>query len=61
MASFVKPPQGKTGRPSRAMNAAEAAALLAVAKDHPRIGAYVILSTGADVMDKIFTAAEREG
>jgi len=43
------------------MNAAEAAALLAVAKDHPRIGAYVILSTGADVMDKIFTAAEREG
>jgi len=44
VASFVKPPQGKTGRPSRAMNAAEAAALLAVAKDHPRIGAYVILS-----------------
>ena len=28
VASFVKPPQGKTGRPSRAMNAAEAAALL---------------------------------
>ena len=44
VASFVKPPQGKTGRPSRAMNAAEAAALLAAAKDHPRLGAYVILS-----------------
>jgi hypothetical protein len=38
VASFVKPPQGKTGRPSRAMNAAEAAALLAVAKDHPLSG-----------------------
>jgi len=103
--SLVKPPQGKTGRPSRAMTAAEAAALLAAAKDHPRLGAYVILSlhdrnphrggacaavgprrsrrrpdartpeppsiyrhelrpvitTGADVMDKIFTAAVREG
>ena len=35
VASFVKPPQGKTGRPSRAMTAAEAAALLAAAKDHP--------------------------
>jgi len=44
VAAFVKPPQGKTGRPSRAMTAAEAAALLAVAKDHPRLGAYVILS-----------------
>jgi integrase len=44
VASFVKPPQGKTGRPSRAMTAAEAAALLAAAKDHPRLGAYVILS-----------------
>ena len=44
VASFVKPPQGKTGRPPRAMTAAEAAALLAAAKDHPRIGAYVILS-----------------
>jgi len=43
-ASFVKPPQGKTGRPSRAMTASEAAALLAAAKDHPRFGAYVILS-----------------
>ena len=43
VASFVKPPQGKTGRPSRAMTAAEAAALLAAAKDHPRLGAYVIL------------------
>jgi len=42
--AFVKPPQGKTGRPSRAMTAAEAAALLAAAKDHPRLGAYVILS-----------------
>jgi integrase len=44
VASFVKPPQGKTGRPSRAMTAAEAAALLAVARDHPRTGAHVILS-----------------
>jgi integrase len=44
VASFVKPPQGKTGRPSRAMTAAEAAALLAAANDHPRLGAYVILS-----------------
>jgi len=41
---FVKPPPGKTGRPSRAMTAAEADALLAAAKDHPRLGAYVILS-----------------
>lgn len=41
---FVKPPQGKTGRPSRAMTAAGAVALLAAAKDHPRLGAYVILS-----------------
>jgi hypothetical protein len=31
VASFVKPPQGKTGRPSRAMTAAEAAALLVAA------------------------------
>jgi hypothetical protein len=38
VASFMKPPQGKTGRPSRAMTAAEAAALLAAAKDHPRLG-----------------------
>ena len=44
VASLVKPPQGKTGRPSRAMTAAEAAALLVAAKDHPRLGAYVILS-----------------
>jgi hypothetical protein len=45
VASLVTPPQGKTGRPSRAMTAAEAAAaLLAAAKDHPRLGAYVILS-----------------
>jgi len=44
VASFVKPPQGKTGRPSRAMTAADAAALLAAAQDHPRLGAYVILS-----------------
>ncbi len=40
----MKPPQGKTGRSSRAMTAAEAAALLTAAKDHPRLGAYVILS-----------------
>ncbi len=44
VARFVKPPQGKTGRPSRAMTAAEAAALLAAAEDHPRLSAYVILS-----------------
>jgi integrase len=44
VASLVKPPQGKTGRPSRAMTAVEAAALLAAAKNHPRLGAYVILS-----------------
>jgi integrase len=44
VAVFVKPPPGKTGRPSRAMTAAEAAALLAAAKDHPRLGACVILS-----------------
>jgi integrase len=44
VASFVKPPQGKTGRPSRAMTAAEAAALLAAANNDPRLGAYVILS-----------------
>jgi integrase len=44
VASFVKPPQGKTGRPSRAMTAAEAAVLLVAARDHPRLGAYVILS-----------------
>jgi hypothetical protein len=44
VAVFVKPPQGKTGRPSRAMTAAEAVALLAAAKDHLRLGAYVILS-----------------
>jgi integrase len=52
VAIFVKPPQGKTGRPSRALTAAEAAALLAAAKDHPRLGAYVILSltTGVPVV-----------
>jgi integrase len=44
VASLVKPPRGKTGRPSRAMTAADAAALLAAAKDHRRLGAYVILS-----------------
>jgi integrase len=44
VATFVKPPQGKTGRPSRAMTAVEAAALLAAAKDDPRLGGYVILS-----------------
>jgi integrase len=43
VASFVKPPQGTTGRPSRAMAAPAAAALLTAAKDHPRLGAYVIL------------------
>jgi site-specific recombinase XerD len=36
VASFVKPPQGKTGRPSRAMTPVETAALLAAATDdHP--------------------------
>jgi len=44
VASLVKPPQGKTGRPSRPMTAVEAAALLAAAQDHPRLGAYVLLS-----------------
>jgi len=44
VAILVKPPQGKTGRPSRAMTVAEAAALLAAAKDHSPLGAYVILS-----------------
>jgi len=44
VASLVKPPRGKTGRPSRAMTAAEAAALLAAASDHRGLGAYVILS-----------------
>ena len=44
VATFVKPPQGKTGRPSRSMNAQDAAALLAAAKDDRRLGAYVILS-----------------
>jgi integrase len=44
VASLVKPPRGKTGRPSRAMTAAEAAALLAAASDDRRLGAYVILS-----------------
>ncbi len=47
VAPFVKPSQGKTSRPSRVMTAAEAAALLVVAKDHPRTGAYVILSLTA--------------
>jgi len=32
-------PQGKTGRPSRAMTAAEAAGLLAAAKDDVGLGA----------------------
>ena len=57
VATFVKPPQGKTGRPSRAMTAAEAATLLAAAKDHPRLGAYVILSLTAPAS----TAASRAG
>jgi len=36
VASFVKPPPGKTGRPSRAMTAADAAALLAAAQALPQ-------------------------
>ena len=57
VASLVKPPQGKTWRPSRAMTAVEAAALLVAAKDHPRLGAYVILSLTAPAS----TAASRAG
>ncbi len=46
-ASLVKPPQGETGRPSRTMTAAEAAALLAAAKNHPRLGLAAERSGGA--------------
>jgi hypothetical protein len=38
VASLVKPPQGKTGRPSRAMTAAEAAALLTGSADRDETG-----------------------
>jgi integrase len=44
VAALVKPPQGSGGRPSKAMTAQQAAALLGVAKDDDYLGAYVILS-----------------
>jgi integrase len=44
VAALVKPPQGRGGRPSKAMTADQAAALLNAAKDDGYLGAYVILS-----------------
>jgi integrase len=44
VAALVKPPQGKGGRPSKAMTVDQAGALLRVAKDDAYLGAYVILS-----------------
>jgi integrase len=44
VAALVKPPQGKGGRPSKAMTADQAAALLNAAKDDDYLGAYVIVS-----------------
>jgi integrase len=44
VAALVKPPPGLAGRPSRAMTADQAAALLRVAQDDDYLGAYVILS-----------------
>jgi integrase len=44
VAALVKPPPGQAGRPSRAMTADQAAALLRVAQDDEYLGAYVILS-----------------
>jgi integrase len=44
VAALVKPPHGQAGRPSRAMSADQAAALLRTAKDDSYLGAYVILS-----------------
>jgi integrase len=44
VAALVKPPPGQAGRPSRAMTADQAAALLRMAQDDDYLGAYVILS-----------------
>src|SRR5215831_12041584 len=44
VAALVKPPPGQAGRPSRAMTADQAAALLRVAQGDDYLGAYVILS-----------------
>jgi integrase len=44
VAALVKPPHGQAGRPSRAMSADQAAALLRAAKDDDYLGAYVIVS-----------------
>ena len=44
VAALVKPPQGQAGRPSRAMTADQAAALLHAAKDDDYLGAYIIVS-----------------
>ena len=44
VAALVKPPPGQAGRPSRAMTADQAAALLQVAQGDDYLGAYVILS-----------------
>ncbi len=44
VAALVKPPPGQAGRPSRAMTADQAAALLRVAQGDGYLGAYVILS-----------------
>jgi integrase len=44
VAALVKPPPGQAGRPSKAMTADQAAALLRVAVGDEYLGAYVILS-----------------
>jgi integrase len=44
VAALVKPPPGQGGRPSKAMTAEQAGALLRAAKDDVYLGAYVILS-----------------
>jgi len=44
VAALVKPPPGQAGRPSKAMTADQAAALLRVAAGDEYLGAYVILS-----------------
>ena len=44
VAALVKPPPGQAGRPSRAMTADQAAALLRVAEGDDYLDAYVILS-----------------
>ena len=44
VAALVKPPLGQAGRPSHAMTAEQAAALLRVAKEDDYLGAYVVVS-----------------